>query len=161
MPVIELKTIIRAPIERCFLLSLSVDLHVLSTNGTNEKAIAGVTSGVMKMGDTVTWRAKHFGIYQKLSTKISAYQSPNYFVDEMVKGAFKKIYHQHIFHPHSEGTFMTDLFDFEAPLGFITNCILKNYMTKFLEQRNQTIKEIAEGDSWKKIIEREVVKIIS
>ena len=156
MPVIELKTIIRAPIERCFLLSLSVDLHVLSTNGTNEKAIAGVTSGIMKMGDTVTWRAKHFGIYQKLSTKISAYQSPNYFVDEMVKGAFKKIYHQHIFHPNGIGTVMTDVFDFEAPLGFIgklfSKNILKNYMEKFLEQRNQTIKKVAEGEEWKKLL---------
>ena len=152
MPVIELKTIIRAPIERCFLLSLSVDLHMLSTKWTDEKAIAGITSGVMKMGDTVTWRAKHFGIYQKLTTIISAYQCPNYFVDEMVKGAFKKIYHQHIFHPHADGTAMTDLFDFEAPFGFISNGILKNYMTKFLEQRNRTIKEIAEGDGWEKLL---------
>lgn len=156
MPVIELKTIIRAPIERCFLLSLSVDLHTLGAEGTDEKAIAGITSGIMKMGDTVTWKAKHFGIYQTLTTKISAYQNPNYFVSELVRGAFKKIYHQHIFHPHDNGTTMTDVFDFEAPFGFIgklfSKNVLKNYMTKFLVQRNQTIKQIAEGEEWKKLL---------
>lgn len=156
MPVIELKTIIRAPIERCFLLSLSVDLHKSSTKGTDEEAIAGITSGIMKMGDTVTWRAKHFGIYQTLTTKISAYQEPNYFVSEMAKGTFKKIYHQHIFHPNGIGTAMTDIFDFEVPLGFIgkvfSGNFLKNYMTKFLVQRNQTIKQTAEGEEWKKLL---------
>ena len=156
MPVIELKTIIRAPIERCFLLSLSVDLHTLSAQRTDEKAIAGITSGTMKMGDTVTWRAKHFGVYQHLTTKISAYQMPNYFVSEMVKGAFRKIYHQHIFHPHENGTAMTDLFDFEAPFGIFgriaEKLFLKNYMTKFLAIRNQTIKQTAEGEEWKKLL---------
>ena len=156
MPVIELKTIIRAPIERCFLLSLSVDLHKLSTAGTYEQAIAGITSGIMKMGDTVTWRAKHFGIYQVLTTKISAYQMPNYFISEMVKGAFKKIHHQHIFHPYGNGTAMTDLFDFECPFGVVgrvaEKLFLKKYMTKFLAIRNQTIKNVAEGEAWKELL---------
>src|ERR1051325_5401841 len=97
MPTIELKTEINAPIERCFLLSLSVDLHTMSTQETNERAIAGVTSGLMKLNDVVTWRAKHFGIYQNLTSRIAEYNSPTYFVSEMVEGAFKKLHHQHIF----------------------------------------------------------------
>jgi hypothetical protein len=76
MTTIELNTLIDAPIERCFLLSLSVDLHQISTEQTNERAIAGVTSGLMKLNDVVTWRAKHFGIYQNLTSKITAYDSP-------------------------------------------------------------------------------------
>ncbi len=75
MPTITLTTpITSAPIERCFLLSLSVDLHTISTKKTNERAIAGVTSGLMKLNDTVTWRAKHFGIYQNLTSKITVYE---------------------------------------------------------------------------------------
>jgi len=154
---IELKTTINAPIERCFLLSLSVDLHQLSTEETNERAIAGVTSGIMKLNDTVTWRAKHFGVYQNLTTKITAYHSPTFFVSEMVKGAFKKMHHQHLFERKENETVMTDIFVVEAPFGILgrlfTKVILKEYMKGFLIKRNNTIKQIAEGNEWKKIIE--------
>lgn len=156
MPTITLSTPICAPIERCFLLSLSVDLHTMSTKGTNEKAIAGVTSGLMKMNDTVTWRANHFGIYQNLTSKITQYDFPNSFTDEQVKGVFKKIHHQHLFEQKGSITIMKDIFEFEAPLGIIgkalSKLVLTNYMKRFLEIRNATIKEVAESDGWKKII---------
>src|SRR5580692_3765390 len=145
MPTINLTTHISAPIERCFLLSLSVDLHTISTKKTNERAIAGVTSGLMKLNDTVTWRAKHFGIYQNLTSKITKYEYPTCFVDEQVKGAFKKIYHEHLFQLTEAGTIMTDIFEFEAPFGILgelaSKLFLTNYMGRFLEIRNNTIKE--------------------
>jgi ligand-binding SRPBCC domain-containing protein len=157
MPTIELKTRINAPIERCFLLSLSVDLHQLSTAETNERAIAGVTSGLMKLNDVVTWRAKHFGIYQNMTSKIAAYDAPTYFVSEMVKGAFSKLHHQHIFEWTGSETIMTDIFHFKAPLGILGELfsilILKNYMKNFFIKRNDTIKEVAETSKWKSILE--------
>ncbi len=143
--------------ERCFLLSLSVDLHQLSTAETNEKAIAGVTKGLMKLNDTVTWRAKHFGIYQNLTTKISSYDFPKYFVSEMVEGAFKKMHHQHLFEWKNNETIMTDIFVFDAPLGIFgklfSKLVLKNYMKGFLIKRNDTIKRAAEGNDWKKLLD--------
>ena len=69
MPKIELTTIIDAPIERCFDLARSIDLHKLSTAGTDEEAIAGVMSGLIGKNEQVTWKAKHFGITQKLTSK--------------------------------------------------------------------------------------------
>ena len=156
MATIELKTKINAPIERCFFLSLSVDLHQLSTEETNERAIFGVTSGLMKLHDVVTWRAKHFGIYQNLTTKISSYDAPKYFVSEMVKGAFKKMHHQHLFEWAGNETIMTDIFVFEAPLGILgelfSKLILKNYMQGFLIKRNNTIKQVAESIDWQKLL---------
>ncbi len=156
MPTIELKTKINAPIERCFLLSLSVDLHQLSTAETNERAISGVTTGLMKLNDVVTWRAKHFGIYQNMTSKISAYDAPRYFVSEMVKGAFKKLHHQHIFEWTGNETIMTDIFVFKAPFGIFgelfSKVILTNYMKGFLIKRNNTIKEVAESSKWKSIL---------
>lgn len=74
----------------------------------------------------------------------------------MVKGAFKKIYHQHVFHPQGNGTLMTDVFDFEAPLGWIgrmaERMFLQLYMKKFLEMRNAVIKRAAEGAVWKQLL---------
>ena len=156
MTTIQLTTKINAPIERCFLLSLSVDLHQLSTAETNERAIAGVTSGLMKLNDVVTWRAKHFGIYQNFTSKISAYEFPKYFISEMVEGAFKKLHHQHLFEWQDNQTTMTDIFAFDAPFGIFgkvfSRLVLKNYMKGFLIKRNDTIKRIAESDEWKKLL---------
>jgi ligand-binding SRPBCC domain-containing protein len=117
MPLIRLETYINAPIERCFDLSLSVDLHRHSVAHTREHPVAGVTSGVMKLGDTVTWEAIHFGIKQHLTSKITACERPYRFTDEMVQGVFQEITHRHEFVAQSSGTLMIDLFAFRAPLG--------------------------------------------
>ncbi len=50
MPLIELSTGIRAPIERVFDLARSIDAHVASTGQTRERAVAGRTSGLIELG---------------------------------------------------------------------------------------------------------------
>jgi len=161
MAIIILETKINAPAQRCFDLSRSVELHTDSTTGSNEKAIAGVVSGLMGYNDQVTWEAKHLGIKQHLTSKISKFDAPNIFVSEMVKGAFKKIYHQHIFKEENGITLMTDIFDFEAPLGTLGKIaewlFLKSYMRRLLLQRNKIIQRVAESDEWEKYI-FEVIK---
>ena len=156
MPVIYLNTQIHAPIQRCFDLSRSIDLHTLSTKGTNEKAIGGVTSGLIGLNQEVTWRAKHLGIYQQLTTRITAFHAPTFFEDKMVKGIFKKMEHKHFFEQNGEGTLMKDEFSFEAPLGImgslVSNLFLVNYLKRFLIERNRTIKEIAESEQWKQLL---------
>src|SRR5260370_35905494 len=119
MAIIRLETYINAPIERCFDLSLSVDLHRHSVAHTHERPIAGVTSGVMKLGDTVPWEAVHFGIRQHLTSKITAYERPYHFTDKMTKGSFQEMTHIHEFVPQSSGTLMIFLFTFCAPLGIL------------------------------------------
>jgi ligand-binding SRPBCC domain-containing protein len=156
MPVIRLETWIQAPAERCFLLSLSVDMHTFSTAHTHERVIGGVTSGIMKKGDFVTWRARHFGIWQELSSKITEYNYPTYFCDEMISGAFKSFRHEHHFLQQAESTLMQDIFDFESPLGIAgklaNGLFLTTYMKNLLIQRNRTIKAVAEGNEWKRFL---------
>ena len=117
MNTIHETTYINAPIERCFKLATSIDLHKISASHTQEEAIAGVTSGLIKMDETVTWRAKHFGIWHQLKTKITEFDEPNLFVDEMIKGSFKYMKHTHRFDPTKEGgTIMKGAFEFKSPL---------------------------------------------
>ncbi|MFZ1497848.1 MAG: SRPBCC family protein, partial [Saprospiraceae bacterium] len=97
MPKIELKTEINSTLDICFDLARSIDLHKISTAKTNEEAIEGTTFGLIKLDETVTWQATHFGIRQKLTSKITAFDKPAYFRDEQIKGAFKYIYHEHKF----------------------------------------------------------------
>ncbi|HET8860623.1 SRPBCC family protein [Marivirga sp.] len=156
MPQIKLSTTIQAERNIVFDLSRSIDLHKISTQHTNEKAIAGRTEGLIEMGESVTWRAKHFGFYQKLRTEITEFERPNYFTDEMVSGAFTKFKHEHHFIASGNRTEMTDYFDYESPFGIIGRLVdkmlLKKYMTELLKKRNQTIKEFAESEKWKEII---------
>lgn len=150
MPIIELKTTIKADILVVFDLARSIDLHKISTAHTNEEAIAGRTSGLIELGESVTWKAKHFEIYQTLTSKITAFDKPNNFTNEMVNGAFKKFKHQHLFNSTEYGTLMIDIFDNESPLGVLgilaDKLFLKKYMTNLLIQRNLIIKEFAESD---------------
>lgn len=156
MPIIELTTTINAPLEICFDLSRSIDLHKISTEQTNEEAIAGTTSGLIGMGESVTWRARHFGIFQKLTTQITEYNRPNCFVDEMISGIFKSFRHEHHFVKTGNTTKMVDSFDYCSPMGFLGRLVdmiyLEKYMTQLLEKRNQIIKEFAESDKWKSVL---------
>ena len=149
MPKIYLETLINAPVELCFNLSRSVDVHMESTGGSGERAIAGVTSGMMELGDTVTWKARHFGFRQHLTSEITAFNQPHMFVDEMQRGAFKRWHHTHLFEPKPGGTLMIDEVDYESPLGMLGRIfdalILKNYMTRLLLTRNNYIKRLAEA----------------
>jgi len=156
MPVIEIETLIEAPAEIVFDLSRSIDLHKLSTADTNEEAIAGITSGLISMNESVTWRARHFGVYQTLTSKITSFDRPRSFVDEMVKGAFRSFKHEHRFQQQNDTTVMRDIFDYKSPFGFLGQVadilFLKRYMAQLLTTRNKKIKEFAENGRWKEVI---------
>ncbi|EMY79842.1 hypothetical protein pgond44_14883 [Psychroflexus gondwanensis ACAM 44] len=156
MPRIELRTVIKANKEIVFDLSRSIDLHKISTVQTNEEAIAGKTSGLIGLNESVTWRAKHFGIYQKLTSKVTEFDRPNYFADEMVSGAFSEFKHEHHFADLNGGTLMTDFFDYKSPIGILgklaDKLFLEKYMTELLVERNRIVKEFAETEKWKNVI---------
>jgi ligand-binding SRPBCC domain-containing protein len=157
MPKIELKTIINAEKSIVFDLSRSIDLHKISTEQTNEEAVAGKTNGLIGLNEWVTWRARHLGFYQELTSKITEFEHPNYFADEMVKGIFKSFKHQHHFEQtDNNSTLMTDTFVYTSPCGLLGNLadilFLKNYMRKLLLKRNSIVKEFAETNKWKNIL---------
>ncbi|NAS29566.1 cell division protein [Flavobacteriaceae bacterium R38] len=157
MPKIELQTKIKADKRIVFDLSRSIDLHKISTKHTNEEAIAGRTSGLIELNESVTWKAKHFGVTQKLTSKIIEFEKPNHFTDEMVEGVFKKFRHEHHFSSFENGTLMIDIFDYESPfriLGQIADKLfLKKYMINLLNKRNLVIKDFTESEKWKEIID--------
>src|SRR5687768_218229 len=156
MPVIKLEITINAPIERVFDLARCIDLHEKSMSKHNETAVGGVTEGLINLGESVTWEAVHFGIRQKLTSKITRYNRPHHFRDVMVKGAFKNFTHDHYFEKGEAGTIMRDVFEYSSPFwvfGQIADALfLEEYMRKMLEKRNILIKNVAESEDWKKFI---------
>ncbi len=118
-----------------------------------EQAVAGTTAGLINLDQSVTWRAKYFGIWLRLTSRITALERPTYFRDTMTKGAFKRFDHDHIFAPHNEGTLMKDVFDYTSPFGILGRLVdgtfLMRYMTRLLEERNEVIKAVAESEHWR------------
>jgi len=156
MPKLEVITHIAAPPARCFYLALSVDLHAVSARQTQEQIVGGVRSGLLHLGDEVTFRARHFGIWQTLTSKITAYEAPGYFCDEMQQGAFKTMRHAHYFEPEGTDTIMRDVFEFTSPLGVLGKLadalVLSAYLRRFLEQRGAVVKRYAETDAWQTVL---------
>ena len=149
MPIIKLITYIKAPIHEVFDAARSIDIHQSSMKHTSERAIAGRTSGLIELGESVTWEAKHFGIKQQLTAKITEMNAPKSFTDEMVSGAFQSFIHTHTFTEENGLTTMQDNFDYTSPLGILgklaDKLFLKRYMTRLLSQRNLFLKESLES----------------
>ena len=151
MTKIKLQSKIKAPIETVFDLSRNIDIHLLSTSQTNEKAVSGKTSGLIELNETVTWKGKHFGIYLKHSSRISEMEFPKYFVDIIEKGHFKSFRHEHYFSEENGFTIMKDQLTYETPFGIFgrifDSILLKNHMKNFLLKRNAILKNIAENQT--------------
>jgi len=148
VPIIKTDMFIYAPRDICFDVARDIDIHTESTSQTNERAVGGVTSGLIGLNETVTWEAVHFGVKQNLTVRITEFDFPKRFVDEMEKGSFKRFYHVHEFIEKENGTLMLDTFDYTSPFGIIgrlaDQLFLEQYMKEFLIKRNRYIKKIAE-----------------
>ena len=154
---LDLSTMISAPIERCFNLARSIEVHLLGTEKTGEKAIDGVTTGLIGPGEFVRWRARHLGFTQHLASRITAYTPPIYFQDTMIEGAFKFMQHDHFFAALApELTEMKDTFIFSAPFGVLgivaERLVLKRYMYDLLSERNSVVKQVAESAQWAELL---------
>lgn len=141
MPQIVLRTGIAASARDCFDISLSVDAHTASMSRSGERIIGGIRSGVLGLGDSVTWRARHFGLPFTMTSRITEFDPPHRFVDEQVAGPLERWWHEHTFEETDGTTTMTDVVEFASPLGplgtLFDAVILTRYMTRLLKLRSR------------------------
>jgi len=156
MGTIRIETEIAAPPERCFDLARSVDAHIESARRTRERAVGGKMQGLLSLGDQVTWRARHFAVTQELTSRMTQFDRPVHFQDVMVRGAFTSLVHDHSFVATDAGTRMVDLVVYRAPLGPLGRlaeiAFLTAYLRRFLVERGQCLKGLAEGDAWRRFL---------
>jgi ligand-binding SRPBCC domain-containing protein len=151
MAVIELETIVQAPPTLCYALKLDVQQHVAATAHTQERIVAGRTSGRLELGELITWEARHLGVRQRLTVQVTIAEPPFHFRDEMRRGAFRTMSHDHYFEPLAGGraTRMRDVFRFESPGGWLgrwfDTLFLQGYLTRFLQVRNAQLQQQAEA----------------
>ena len=148
MAVITILTTIRASPERCFDASRDLDLHLESMGNTGERAVAGRTSGLIELGEQVTWEGRHFGVRQRFTSVITTYDRPRHFQDSMLQGAFRSFVHDHYFERCAEGTIMKDVLAFRSPFGmigaFVDRVVMSRYLKRLLTQRNEIVKAALE-----------------
>jgi len=150
VPTIRVETVINAPIERCFDLARDPDLHARSVAQTGERVVSRTGSGLLGLGDVVTFEARHFGVRQRLTARIIRFEPPHLFEDRMVRGAFRSVTHLHAFERTEAGTRMVDTFAYEAPLGplgaLAARLILTRYLRRLLIARAAFLKQHAERE---------------
>ncbi|NUT69657.1 SRPBCC family protein [Pseudarthrobacter sp. C4D7] len=124
----------RRPVEQLFDRARSIDLHVDSQKDSGERAVGGVTKGLIGAGQHVTWRAKHFGIPLTMTSRVTSLDFPRSFTDEQVKGPFRSFRHVHEFTPTVAGSIMTDRVEFTAPLGVLGRVVERLILARYLER---------------------------
>ena len=144
-------TVIAAPIRVCFDLARDIDFHTRSMARTGERAVAGRTSGLIELGESVTWEARHLGVRQRLTSRITAFDRPIHFRDEMTAGAFRSFAHDHRFEERNGGTIMTDEVAFRSPFGplgwLVDSLFMTGYLRRLLAGRCLAITLEAEADA--------------
>ncbi len=140
---IEIQTLIHAPLETCFDLARDIDLHLRTMANTGEKAIAGVTAGLIGAGQEVTWEAWHLGIRHRMTVQIVEFGPPHAFRDRMVRGPFRRFDHLHRFQRRGDATLMIDTIEFASPYGPIgwlfDRLVLARHLRRLLTARAQAI----------------------
>ena len=114
---------------------------------SREQAIGRIVSDSLRLGDEITWRAWHFGIPWRLTSRITGFDRPRRFIDEQVRGPFHKFHHEHVFEGIKGGSRMTDIVEFEAPAGWmgrlLERLVLASYLRSLIDERNQYLAEEA------------------
>jgi ligand-binding SRPBCC domain-containing protein len=148
MPYLHLATEIHASAEICFDLSRDIDVHLSSMTGSRERAVGGVTSGLIGLDEEVTWQARHLGRWWRITSRITAFNQPYYFVDEMRHGPFVFFRHEHRFEDQGAITIMLDVVEYRSPLGPLGRLadvlFVERYLRRLLRVRNRYIKRMAE-----------------
>lgn len=146
---IEVVTPIQAGPEVCFDLARDLDLHPQSMAHTSERAVAGKTTGLIGPGEEVTWQGRHFGFVLEHTARITAFDRPRHFRDEMIRGRFQTFVHDHYFEAVAGGTRMRDVVVFGSPFGalgrLVDALLLRRYLVRLLEGRGEVIRSAAQS----------------
>lgn len=146
---IEVVTVIDAEPAAVFGLEVDVDVHAASLRGSQETATTSTGRRQLALGDEVTFRARHFGVRWRMTSRITAYEPPHCFVDEQTRGPFRALRHEHHFESlDGARTRMSDRMTISAPLGplgaFVSRVLLAPYLRRLLKRRAAHIKCLAE-----------------
>jgi ligand-binding SRPBCC domain-containing protein len=157
MPKIHLTHFIQAPIERVFDLNRSLAVRKKGLHQKNAQVLSSSSKGLVDAGETITLRAKHLGKTREMTARITAFKHPHQFVEEQVKGDLKSYRHEYHCKPTENGTILIDILEFEGPRDLLGSWaapfFLKSFFTTMLNRKNDLVRQYAESDKWRAVLE--------
>ena len=156
MPTIHLTSFVSAPQDIVFDLHRNIGLHKVSMEHFKEEVVGGIRSGLINKDETVTWKGRHLFKTRFFTSKITEMKPFETFTDKMIKGDFKFFEHQHFFKPVDNGTIVIDIINYKTPYGWVGTLVnkfyLNSYLEKLIDHRNKVIKQYAETDKWRALL---------
>jgi len=67
---------------------------------------------------------------------MTVFDNPYHLRDSLVKGAFKRFEHDHLFESNGSKTIMTDVFDFNSPFSPLGRFVDVIYLEKYMTNRS-------------------------
>ena len=157
MSSIHLTTFIAAPVSSVFDLARSVDMHKQSMKNHKEEAVAGIRFGLIEKNESVTWKAKHFFKTRFFTSRVIEMKPFEKFTDKMIRGDFVSFQHEHFFKPADNGSIVIDIISYEPPFGILGKMMSRLYLTPYIEKlvvnRNKVIRQYAESEKWKAVLQ--------
>jgi len=145
-------TRIAAPRERVFDLARHVEAHVATMP---EERASGAT-GLLELGDRVTFKQRQFGVPFELTAEVTAMDRPRRFADEQVSGVFGSLVHEHTFEEAGDETVMRDDVRFEMPLGPLGRLgepVASRRLQALVDYHAEALRELVEGDDWRRFLD--------
>jgi ligand-binding SRPBCC domain-containing protein len=100
---------------------------------------------VMERGSLIDYRLRLHKIPFRWRTLISLWNPPHSFVDEQLRGPYRKWIHTHRFEPNGEGTRMIDEVKYELPLwplGKIAHVFVRPRLELIFLYRQQAVRRL-------------------
>jgi ligand-binding SRPBCC domain-containing protein len=138
-----------APLERIFdFFSDAGNLQELTPGWVNFEIVTPRPI-LLRAGTLIDYRLRIRGIPVTWRTLIKVWDPPFRFVDEQVRGPYRKWEHEHTFEAKDGGTLMRDCVTYAAPFGFLTHALFVNRdVRRIFEFRRETLlKREWQGDA--------------
>src|SRR5262245_14681382 len=69
----------------------------------------------IREGAEIDYRLRLLGLPVKWRSRISVWDPPHRFVDEQLRGPYRRWHHEHLFEPSGEGTQVHDIVHYQVP----------------------------------------------
>ncbi len=97
----------------------------------------------MRAGAVIDYRLRVRGLPMRWRSCITAWEPPNRFVDEQIKGPYRRWVHEHTFTPQDGGTLVRDVVDYDMFGGWLVDRLLVRHdLRRIFDYRQARLAEI-------------------